>query len=99
MQTTQYIVEYIAKHKLIENLINKLKENEDYQDLEDLSQDLYIRLLNKPNDLLNKMYDNPKLMDYYLYKMVKTELRSNTSKFAQQQNKKRKQIPIDENLI
>jgi CTP synthase (UTP-ammonia lyase) len=68
----------IAKEKLIETLITKYKVNPKYK--EDLIQEIYLIVLQKPPDLLQELYDKNQI-NYFLAKIITNQYFSKTSKF------------------
>lgn len=73
------IVEELARNKLIEELVNNIAPaDESYK--EDLVQDLYIELLNKPPDNIINLYQANKLK-YFIVRMVMNNINSKTSPF------------------
>ena len=72
------IIEKLAKEKTIEKLVKKYNINSGFK--KDLCQDLYIELLNKDENLINKLYNNKEYV-YYIMKMIKNNVNSITSPF------------------
>lgn len=75
---TDDIYSTIAKEKLIESLITKYKVNPKYK--EDLIQEIYLIVLQKPPDMLKELYDK-KQINFYLAKIITNQYFSKTSKF------------------
>lgn len=71
------IIEKLAKQKTIENIIKKYNSSM-YAD--DLAQDLYISLLNKDDELIERLY-NENTIEFYIRKMIRLNLNSSTSQF------------------
>lgn len=71
------IVSELAKRKFIENIIHKYSLSS-FRD--DLAQDLYIDLLSKDEQLIQKLYESNQI-EYYIRKMIRLNLNSSTSRF------------------
>lgn len=71
-------IEKIARERVIEKLLNI--DNNDNFDLKDLSQDLYLSLLDKDEKLLEDLYNSGELI-YYIKRMIKNNIFSKTSPF------------------
>lgn len=54
--------------------------NEDYDNLRDLEQDIYVLLLRLPVDILEEMYENGKI-EHWIAATVKNQVRSVTSTY------------------
>jgi len=76
-KTKQDIISEISKDRVIERIIQKYN-NSMYSD--DLAQDLYIDLLGKDEELICRLYDTSQL-EFYIRKMIRLNLNSNTSRF------------------
>lgn len=73
------IITEIARQKLVEEIVHNIGGNTD-DDLQDLIQDLYIDLMNKPDTLIQSLYNN-KQFNFYITKMVLNNVRSKNSPF------------------
>lgn len=78
------IVNDLAKHKFIENLLKKYDTGK--QAHQDLAQDLYLQLLEKDPMKIKVMLDNGELA-WYIMKMVKNNVNSKTSQFYKKYRK------------
>lgn len=78
--TNNEIIEYIARSKLLNNIITQIGKGEDPDNLKDLEQDLYIELLQKDNKLLSELYDK-KQLNYYLCRAVINNIKSKNSRY------------------
>ena len=75
------IIEELAREKTIEQIARNVGGNDD--DLKDLCQDLYIDLLAKDDELIEKLYQN-KQLKFFITKMVLNNLHSTNSPFYMQ---------------
>lgn len=82
--TKKQIINQLAKRKTIENILNKFVKYQSYKD--DLSQDLYISLLEKPDDQIIKLYESEQL-NYFIVGMIRHNIISKTSPFYKQYKK------------
>lgn len=90
------IVELIAKEKKVEQLLsNVTKKNKDILK-EDLTQDIYLELLSKPDVLIEELYKKGEL-DFFIVKIITNNVFSKNSpyhyKYAKYKNNK---ITLDE---
>lgn len=74
--TNNNIVASLAKQRFVEQIINIYAKPEDFK--EDLAQDIYIQLLEDKKTV--ELYLS-KQLSYYIVKMVKLNLFSNTSRY------------------
>ena len=80
---TKYeVIDIIAREHLVERIVNKLlsSSKNPFDCSEDLIQDIYLRLLQKDDDLIVNLYDNGELA-YYLLKIARNQLLSVNSKY------------------
>lgn len=75
----QEIIEQIASQGLVESLIKKLVR-ECHSSLSDLSQEIYLSLLEKDDDYIIKLYNNHELNNF-ITGMIKNNFYSRTSPF------------------
>ena len=76
----------MTKNSIITEIYNRgvvkdqLKKywSEDYKNLQDIEQDLYILLLQLPEELLQEMYDNGKLL-HWIGATLRRQIHSKTS--------------------
>lgn len=66
--------------KTINNILFNSSQKQDIQFAEDLEQDIYIKLLEMPQERLSKIYEENQL-SYFLVGMVKRNLFSTTSPY------------------
>lgn len=59
MKTKYQIIEELAKQHKIEEIISKITKGSKEDTLNDLANDLYLDLLNKPEDTIQKLYYGP----------------------------------------
>ena len=81
------IINELAKQKVVEKTLSNLGVSSPY--CKDLSQDIYIELLNKPDDLIVGLYERNEHM-YYIVRMVKNNVNSLTSPYYKNYEKFRK---------
>lgn len=79
------IVADLARRKVIEQLIQQEVPEVRFEHL-DLSQDLYLDLLQKPEEKLQKLQKENKLQ-YYILGMIRKNIHSSTSRFYYQYRK------------
>lgn len=80
-------------------MVHKISHGrEDEDDLQDLEQDIYLILLEKPVDFVLGLYMRNEL-NYYLANIIYTQLRSSSSPYYTKYKKlKYTSDPLDENL-
>ena len=74
------IVEKIAKEGLVESIIRNITKNSKDEDLRDLANDIYLELLEKPENILLCIYERNQIQ-YYLTRIVLNNVNSKTSRF------------------
>lgn len=76
------IIEEIARDRMIEDIIGNLKASasEKKQDLQDLKQMIYLELLEKDSETIEKMYDKG-CLKYFVTRMIINNIQSKTSKY------------------
>lgn len=90
------IIEKWAKEKKVENLIKKHTDFSNNPYTEDLANDIYIELLLKDDELLERLEKNNEI-DYFLTKIIRNNLYSKTSPFYYNyQRFRKKTTEIDE---
>lgn len=77
--SNQDIIEKLAKDRTIETIISNIAKTND-ESLNDLSQDLYIALLEKDNELINYLWDNNQ-MKFFITRMALNNIYSETSPY------------------
>ena len=80
------IINNLAKERYIETTIGNLTTSPYKQDL---AQDLYIELLMKPDDLIDGLFKRDELK-FYIKKMIRLNINSNTSPFYTKYERYRK---------
>lgn len=80
------IINNLAKEKYIETTIGNITTSPYKQDL---AQDLYIELLMKPDDLIDGLFERDELK-FYVKKMIRLNVNSNTSPFYTKYERYRK---------
>lgn len=78
--TNQEIVELIAKEKTVEEIVNRVGRGENKTDLQDLTQDIYIELLQKNNTQLNNLYQTNQIK-FYISRVVVNNIKSKNSRY------------------
>lgn len=91
------IIDKIAREKVVENLVNKLK-TEDSSHLDDLCQDIYISLLEKDASLIERLYSDDEL-NFYIVAMIRNNLCSSTSPFYKKYVKFSQHLNLDDLLL
>lgn len=74
------IINQLAKDKALETIINNVAHNLPDNHKQDLAQDLYLDLLNKPDDLIINLY-NANQLNFFLARMVTNSIYSTTSRY------------------
>ncbi len=87
------LIETIAKERTVENLIRRLRvsQGESKYNLDDLAQDIYISLMEKPEDVLEGLYERREL-EYYILRMIVNNICSKTSPYY---TAYKKPLPLD----
>lgn len=90
------LIEKIAAERLVENLIGRLRvtQSEARFDLDDLTQDIYVSLMDKDEELIAGLYERGEL-EYYILRMVVNQVCSKTSPYYTQY---KKNLPVDPEL-
>lgn len=88
-------VENIYRSKMIRSIIKNIAKDPSEEDLRDLEQDICLTLLEKPEEILQGIWER-KQMGYYLSRIVMNNINSKTSRFYYMYKKnKEKEIPLD----
>lgn len=74
------IIDELAKNKVVEKFVRKYTDFSNNPYLEDLTQDIYVSLMEKENNFISDLYKKKEL-DYFIIKMIKNNLYSTTSPF------------------
>jgi len=77
--TKTEIVNEIANKRMIEQIISNISKG-NFEDTEDLAQDLYLELLEKPEEKVVTLY-NKKQMNFFLTRIVMNNLYSQNSRY------------------
>lgn len=79
------IIDELAKNKVVEKLVKRYTEFSNPY-LEDLVQDIYISLMEKDASFIQNLYKKNEL-EFFIMKMIKNNLYSNTSPFYKKYQK------------
>lgn len=74
------IVNILAKDKTVELIVQNVTKCPLTNNTKDLSQDIYLYLLDMDNKMLNKLYNNNEI-NFYIIGMVKNNVYSSSSKY------------------
>lgn len=76
-------IEKIAKERLVEDIIAimRITKRESRFDLDDLTQDIYISLIEKGEEFLSDLYSRRKELEYFIMRMVANNINSRTSPY------------------
>lgn len=81
--TKNEVVEKIAKERMVEQICSNITKSSDYDDtLKDLSQNIYIDLLQKDEEKIINLYETNQLR-FFIVKMAKNNLFSKNSPYYQ----------------
>ena len=94
--TSNQIINELAKNKVIEKLVANISPDDNPPDNQDLSQLIYLTLLEKPNALIEDLYSKGELI-FYVIRIITRNIYSTTSPYYRTIKKfKNKTIDIDE---
>ena len=94
--TSTQIINELAKNKVIEKLVANISPEGDSPDTSDLSQLIYLTLLEKPNSLIEDLYSKGELI-FYVIRIITRNVYSTTSPYYRTIKKfKNKTIDINE---
>ena len=94
--TSNQIINELAKNKVIEKLVANISPDDNPQDNQDLSQLIYLTLLEKPNSLIEDLYSKGELI-FYVIRIITRNVYSTTSPYYRTIKKfKNKTTDIDE---
>lgn len=81
MRKTEIVAD-LARDKCVEKIIRNMKccKGEKRRDLQDLAQDIYMALLEKPEDKIIEMYEKQQL-NFFITKMVLNNVSSANSPY------------------
>lgn len=80
------IINELAKNCVVEKFVKKYTEFVNNPYIEDLVQDIYISLMEKDASFIQNLYKKNEL-DFFIIKMIKNNLYSNTSPFYKKYQK------------
>ena len=90
------IINELAKNKVIEKLVANISPEGDSPDTSDLSQLIYLTLLEKPNSLIEDLYSKGELI-FYVIRIITRNVYSTTSPYYRTIKKfKNKTTDIDD---
>ena len=98
MRTNAQIINAIANAQLIEEIINGVRYSkfENTENLKDLTQDIYLQLLQMRTDKLNDLYIKKQLR-YWIARIVVNSIHSKTSPYYYTYKKEQMQsVSIDD---
>ena len=94
--TSNQIINELAKNKVIEKLVANISPEDNSPDTSDLSQLIYLTLLEKPNSLIEDLYSKGELI-FYVIRIITRNVYSTTSPYYRTIKKfKNKTIDINE---
>lgn len=79
MKTKNQIIEKLYKENFIQSVIKKYTTKLSFEDEEDVSQEIYLILLEMPEEEIVQLFNNNQL-NFYIVKIIKNQLLSTTSK-------------------
>lgn len=82
MITKQFVIDIIARDKVVEEMIDKTGKGT-VRHKEDLANDIYLSLLEKDEDLIVDLYLRGNL-DFYISRIVTNNIRSKNSRYYYQ---------------
>lgn len=94
--TVNEIITELARNKVVEEIISNISKGT-FKDTEELAQDIYLNLLEKSPDLIEKLYEKGELK-YFIVRMVHNNLFSHNSPYFQKYqrwNERRSEITQD----
>lgn len=90
------IIEELARNKVVEEIISNISKRT-FKDIEELSQDIYLSLLEKSPELIIGLYERNELK-FFITRMVRNNLFSHNSPYYQKYqrwNERRSEITQD----
>ena len=78
--TSNQIINELAKNKVIEKLVANISPDDNPPDNRDLSQLIYLTLLEKPNSLIEDLYSKGELI-FYVIRIITRNVYSTTSPY------------------
>ena len=94
--TSKEIINELARNKVIERLVANISPEDNSPDTSDLSQLIYLTLLEKPNSLIEDLYSKGELI-FYVIRIITKNIYSTTSPYYRTIKKfKNKTTDIDD---
>ncbi len=96
--TKNEIINQLAEERTVEKLIQKITKRAD-EELKDLAQDIYLNLLEKKEDKIEKIYEKGE-MEYFIIGMIQNNVFSKTSPYYtmyKRYNINKESLQYDEN--
>lgn len=94
--TSNQIINELAKNKVVEKLVTNISPEDNQPDNQDLSQLIYLTLLEKPNSLIEDLYSKGELI-FYVIRIITRNVYSTTSPYYRTIKKfKNKTTDIDD---
>lgn len=94
--TSNQIINELAKNKVIEKLVANISPDDNSPDTSDLSQLIYLTLLEKPNSLIEDLHSKGELI-FYVIRIITKNVYSTTSPYYRTIKKfKNKTTDIDD---
>lgn len=79
MKTKNQIIEKLYKENFVQSVLKKYTTKLSFEDEEDVSQEIYLILLEIPEEEIVQLFNNNQL-NFYIVKIIKNQLLSTTSK-------------------
>lgn len=98
MKTKTDIIEALARDRVVETMIKNIAHQQMSADLEDLSQMVYLILLEYDEKKLLDLYENDQ-MNFFIARIIVNQYRSNNSPFYTLIRKFRRQIDEEIHIL
>lgn len=85
----QDIIDKIFQSGQLKSIIRNISKNSEDEDFKDLEQDIYMELLEKPENVIESIYLRGQI-NYYLTRIVTNNIKSKTSRFYYKYKKNKK---------
>lgn len=92
--TDKEVIASVAETRMIEEIYRGLRHGEQQFNLDDLTQDLLLSLMQKPAGFVSGLYERQELR-YYLTRMIINNIRSTTSPYYSQYKIYDSEYPTD----
>ena len=79
IKTKYEIIEELAKNKVVEEIVNNTAKGS-YPDTDDFINDIYLELLEKPEDKIQQLYEK-KQIKFFISRMITNNLFSANSRY------------------